>query len=354
MKMYLKKIKNSVRNFKVNPIDNLAVIIPALIVLTMVIGWIVAFIMFIVDGGYLKQITQIRLSGFGFDGVKKSLTNGTIHILYGSFVGTIVKVLLCSQSIIILISFFKKATKVKRVIMIIDLVIAGIIIVGILLLIWLYIGKIRLSDSQIISLINFLNGIDKQKKQLFLIVLVVVVVAIVISALVLILTSESKWMFKDGSLAALSFLLFPLALLLVENIIPLIVGALFLAIIACVIWLILYLVASGGLSSGEGASSASSSSVSSSSGYSSYSGTSSKKQADAVKMKDKNCEYVDLGFLGMKLYRVRGILHDYVERDNGVGTGEVCSLDDLRKGNFHIYDKATGKEIKECDIPWRN
>lgn len=80
----------------------------------------------------------------------------------------------------------------------------------------------------------------------------------------------------------------------------------------------------------------------------------SKNNETESEKNNKNFEYVDRGLLGFRLYRVHGITYDYVERDNGVGTGEVCSLYGLRKGNFHIYDKATGKVITENEIPWRN
>ena len=67
----------------------------------------------------------------------------------------------------------------------------------------------------------------------------------------------------------------------------------------------------------------------------------------------ENCKYIYLGILGFKIYRVHGLMGDYVVRDKGVACGRICYIYDLRKGRFHIYDKSTGEKIKEGDIPWR-
>ena len=72
-------------------------------------------------------------------------------------------------------------------------------------------------------------------------------------------------------------------------------------------------------------------------------------------MNSKNCVYItDYNrILGIKLYKVHGVLHDYIEVYNGVGRSEVCSLDDFESGRFHIYEKETGREIMPTEIRWR-
>ena len=72
-------------------------------------------------------------------------------------------------------------------------------------------------------------------------------------------------------------------------------------------------------------------------------------------VREKDCAYIP-NFnktSGLKLYKVKGFTHDYIENDNGVASSEICDLDSFRKGKFKIYESKTMREIKENEIPWR-
>ena len=55
---------------------------------------------------------------------------------------------------------------------------------------------------------------------------------------------------------------------------------------------------------------------------------------------------------GFKLWKIHGVMHDYIASDNGLTTREICSLEMFEKGKFHIYESESGKEIKSSQIPW--
>ena len=63
---------------------------------------------------------------------------------------------------------------------------------------------------------------------------------------------------------------------------------------------------------------------------------------------EDTCAYV-LGFnrtLGFKLWKVHGILHDYIAGDNGAGTREIGSLEMFEKGKYHIYESESEKRLR--------
>jgi hypothetical protein len=332
MKSYLQKTKYAINNFKGDIVNNLAVIIPSLVILTMTIGWIVAFMIFVVSGGYSSQIVMIKSNGFSFDAVSAAFTNGTVHILYGKIVNLIVGALLCAQVALFLRSFLKESTKIRRITMIIDLVIMGFFAVGTVFLGLIYTRKIELFEKQTL-ISSIMDGSAGQGIRIVLLAVTVITIAVVISLIILILKATDKWILGHGSLAALlAYTVLPLLLLFVENVIPLIAGILLLLAIGAVIWFIFM-------------------SATDSERESFPASTDRKNSKPEKKTTEKNFEYVDLGVC--KLYKVHGALHDYVERDNRLTTGRVCYLHNLRNGKFQIYDKATGKMISEGEIPWR-
>lgn len=347
---YFNRLKDkcswAVENFRQNPLDNLAVIIPVLAGITAIIGVVVAYILFIVNRGYAEQIDVIKLHGI--DGISEAFTYGTTYIIYGNIVGNIIKLFLGVEIIVMLVAYFIKESKAKKILMIIDLVLlvcwCGIAI----LLDAIFTRKIELTKEQENKILEALDIIKMQSTRQIFDMLTVLVVVIIVLFIVLVLISKSRWMLGYAVKATLfSFVGLPLILLFLENVIPMIAGIVALSFLCVVILIIFMSVVSGEETSGN--SSPSDSSATSPSNF-----YSSPKSKEKKKEHEKNCEYIELGFLGFKIYRVHGVMHDYVERDNGVATAEICSLDDLRKGRFHIYDKATGKEIRENEIPWRH
>lgn len=326
MKSYLQKLKYSIGGFNADVLNYLAIVIPVLIVLSMAISWIVAFAIFITSEGYSSQIEMMKLNGFSFDAIGAAFTSGTVGILYGKVVTLIIGVLLLAQIGLFVRSFFNESTKTQRIVMVVDLSIVGLSIVGAILL-----------DLYTNVIASAMNGSGGQGIRMSLLTISVLTIAAAISLLIFIVKSKDKWILGYVSLSAiLAWTAFPLLLLLVENIVPLIAGIFFLLLFCAVIWFICASVADGGSSSAPTST-----------------GRKNEPKKKNPEPETKTCEYVDRGFLGFKIFRVHGVMHDYVERDNGVGTGRICYLKNLRNGSFHIYDQATGKPITENEIPWR-
>lgn len=72
------------------------------------------------------------------------------------------------------------------------------------------------------------------------------------------------------------------------------------------------------------------------------------------KRKEKIAAYItDLNCIGgIKLYKTHGVMNDYIMLDNGVVTRNICRLSEFEKGEFHIYDRRTGREVTSAEIEW--
>lgn len=340
----MEKVVNAVKSFRKNPIDSIGIMVPVLVGLTALIGFITAYITFFVNGGYTEQIELIKTNGI--DGINKAFTGGTIYIIYSGIILGIISVLLVVAFIMMMIAYFTRESKAKKIIMIVFIAFTALLGGIILLIDAIYEGKVEPVTEQGISILELL---DNSNMPMIILVIAVLALLLVVSIFMLLFTAKSGWMVKHNIKAALtSFVGLPLFLLFLENIVPLFAGIIVLAVIGGLIYLIIKSVSS---SAGSGGG------VSSSSGESSsgHSKNSLDKSKGDDKKNDKNCVYVDLGILGGKLYKMHGLIDpDYVGYNgSGLAISYICSLDDLRKGRFHIYDKATGKEIKESDIPWR-
>ena len=233
-----RKFEGTIKSFKDNPIENLGVLLPTLSVLTAIIGFIVAYILFIVQGGYATQVNVIKADGMRV--ISNAFTSGTTSIIYGNIVGTIIKLLFILEFVLMLGFFFIKVHIVKRVIMIVDLALTSLLSVAVVIFNGIYTGQIKLTEGQEIKFTNVFNKLHSQSDKTFFIVLTVICVLIIVSFLVLVLTSESKWMLGYNCLAGIiSFAIIPLILLLLENIIPLLAEIVVLAILGMIFWFIL-------------------------------------------------------------------------------------------------------------------
>lgn len=79
----------------------------------------------------------------------------------------------------------------------------------------------------------------------------------------------------------------------------------------------------------------------------------SKRKKDELVIEETRAYIPDLNrTFGFKLWKVHGMMNDYIASDNGITTREICSLEWFEKGKFHIYESESGREIKSSEIPW--
>ena len=158
---------------------------------------------------------------------------------------------------------------------------------------------------------------------------------------------------------AFSMILVALVLLFLQNVVPLLSGVLAVVLMVAII-VICFVTFIGGLTEGGGEA-AQAKSVRNESGSSpkrekaaAYSNMKGERKMTEKESKIRRVYVTDLNDIGgCELYRVHGMLKDYIVRYNGVAEGKICTVEEFQSGKVHIYDKATGREISGAEIPWK-
>jgi len=363
VKNIFERVKESISDFTSDPINNLGFLIPVLIGLITFISGVVNYIKFIVAGGYSSQISATKEFGI-FDGYDQKFTTGTVGLITSGIVGKILLGLVLVEFVLLMINYFRTSGKAKRIVMIVDLVILAIQTILTTTIFWIAIGNLVISEEAAYEALKPLDGISINPKPILITYAVLTLAALICFLVLVLITRDCRWMIGYSAVAlAISYIAIPLVFLFLQNVIPLATGVAALAIIAAVIFIGFKVALSGG---SEGGSTSSGSSTSSTGGSwsSSYNekkvntgnlserGESKRKKGELVI--EETCAYVpDFNrTLGFKLWKVHGMMHDYIASDNGFTTREICSLEWYEKGKFHIYESESGREIKSGEIPW--
>lgn len=328
----LQKVKLFVESIKSKTLN----VTPVLIIGTSIVTFIVALIMFIASGGFTRQYHSIKKFGLDIDKIKSQLTTGTVPMLYSTPVLIILGILIGMFFIYWLFCYFKQAKKYQKVAIVISLVLIGISILSDILI-------------QILNNLRFVrneNGfflpIDRYpflaNKKIMIPIWSAILIAFVIGIVMFCIMSYNSDIWNQFTFFIksniLAFGAIPLLLLIIENAVPLFFIFIILLIVG-IVFFVMCFGASGGGNTDDGK-------------YQSDYSTGNSNQYDNTK-----CEYIDSRFLGIKVFKVHGITHDYIERDNGIVTAEICSLRDLENGNYRIYDERTKRQITAHQIPWR-
>lgn len=343
----LKEKKNelvcAIKSFTEEPIENLGRIIPFLVVVIGVVVFLIAYISFIVKGGYANQIKIVSEKGIFY--AWKGFTSGTSKIVMHKLVSRMIYLLCGIQFILLTIVSFKEAAKWKKIFM--TVVLSLIALLGIATLVFWGIGTyfIPISEELAIILKDMYNSLDLR---LCFIIYVLSWAVLSITFAVLLLTNRFRWMmgYIIKTVAGV-YILVPLVLLLLENVIPLVLVIIALVVVMVIVISVCW-VGSGHTVDLK----------SSNSDKKSYLGNNTrvkqemkKKEMEEKQKKEdeKNTRILDWG---VKAYKVHGIQHDYIATDNGVTVGEYCSLDEFRKGKKKLKDK-NGKILTEEDLVWK-
>lgn len=318
---------HSIKNFKTNPLDSMGQLIPVTIVLINFIVFNVAYINFIVSGTYMTQTDLIINRGR----LKEAFSFGTLNFFIGKINLIIVSVLVIVDYVIMMIVFVKRETKLKRIFALADMIVMGISLL-----------LIPLTIKTGNAIFGLIFGIA------------------LVGFIILVMYLENKWFVRNWAVAlGIAYVVLPALLLFLENVVPVVAGAVVILLGALMIALILGALILGVkimfwfgkiidfFFDGSGGSSGAS--------YSNRWEDTDKGDKNKSTERRNDCIYITdyNGAGGNKLYKVRGTMHDYVELENVWVTREICSLQMLRNGKFHIYDEKTKREIKESEIPWR-
>lgn len=355
---FIGRIKTSIQTFTSNPLNNGGFLIPVAIGVLAVLSGIVNYIRFIVTGGYTNQVRLTKEVGL-FSGYEDKFTTGTTGMITAGIIGKIVLGLLCLEMIFIMIGYFRDKRKVKRMAMIITVAVFVVQMVVFCITFGVWFKSLALEENiAAYGIIPLLKVTEGKFRNLFIVYGIVLAVAFVSFCVLLLISDQCRWMLGYTTLAmVVAKIIVPLVFLFLQNVIPLVTGvvALVLMAVAVVVGAIVFL---GILSSGADNAGASQSvgKVEKKDNTKSY--ASEKKEIKNMsedQTKKDNCAYItDLNaILGIKLYKVHGMVHDYIALDNMVVTREVCSIEALEKGRFHIYDQRTGREVHSSEIPWQ-
>lgn len=309
-------------------------ITPKLIIATSAITFAVALIIFIVSGGFTSQVHYLKKNGMSLNNLESQLTTGNVHIFYSVPVLIILGILIGIFFIYWLIIYFKQSKKYKKVLMIISLTLIGISCLTCIIIEILCNLRIVRDENGFVLPNDSYSFLSNEKIMQSIVIVTLITFIIGVIMFFILSHSSSYWdeffFFLVTVILALGAL--PLLLLIIQNAVPLFLIFIFLLIVGVVLSIILLGTLGGGSANDNEYNS----------------GKNGSKFSEK-----KNYEYIDSGLLGIKVFKVHGLTHDYIERDNGIATAEICSLSDLENGNYHIYDKRTNRKVTASQIPWR-
>lgn len=218
-------IMKALKNMRKQPLKSLAQIFPLMMVLTSLIGFIVAIVIFIVSGGYSEQIAKIKDDLLG--GMLEGFTFGTVEILISGIVPTIIFIIFFAEITILVILYFNSEDKVKKIIVSVCLGIGSIFFLGAGFILAVGFGLISSEKSEriLMELLVSLDGMKKDSLVTGLIIIALIGVISLIVFIILMFVSQNRWIIKHSACALLiTYIIFPLTLILVENIIPMFIG----------------------------------------------------------------------------------------------------------------------------------
>ncbi len=355
IKRIFERTKDSVINFRADIIHNLGYLITVCIMLLSFFREVILYIEFIVKGGYTEQIRTIMKNG-GFDGFDKKITSDASVMIYSDVAGKIILSLVCIDVLIMMICYFRTSGKAKKIIMIVDLVLLAIQIVFTIVVFWIAVANVIIRKQNADELLKSLEGTSIHLSIVAISYIVLTIVSISTFLVLILITKDSRRIIGNLALAlAVSYIGFPLVLYLLENAIPLLIKIVKLILVICIFFVLINMVRAAGSGGGkESSSSGSNSGGRTRAAAGNLSKKGEKKRQMKQRVVEENCAYIPYynKFLGFKLWKIHGWMHDYIASDNGAATREICSLEEFEKGEFHIYESESGREIKSNEIPW--
>lgn len=190
------RTKESVNNFKEDPINNLGFLIPVAIALISLGSGIVTYIMYIFNGGYTVQINAAKKYGW-FGGYSEKFTSGTTGMITSGIIGKILLLLIGIEFVVMMINYFKHNEKGKRVVMIVDL---SFLVIQVILIMNIFMASIGvLVIGSIITQISKLFGEIAITPQTVAWGYAIIVMVAIITFIVLILTKLGVYRYtSDG------------------------------------------------------------------------------------------------------------------------------------------------------------
>lgn len=348
-KMKKDRIKSmlDIQKWKQASMEDLANNIPVVMMVAAMIAGVIAYLVYIVNGGYPAQIAAIKEYGFIST---DTFTAGTTGLAFGGIAGSVILLLLAAELVVLSLDYCGICKGWKKTALIASGVLILVQIAAAFVLLWIRIGRVTVEPNAVRALIfNFPEVIMYVKPVGITYTILTVGALLVFFGLLLAEAGSRGMVILTAEAMIFAKIVVPLVVWILENILALgaaVIGCIFLFVVILGIGKLLL---DGLVGAGE------------SSGHSeSRSEKRSEPKLDnrTPREKDKNpnhhyiANYQEMG--GIKLYKVHNSMGNYVELDNGVVSRKVCSLADAEKGKHRFYRENSGKEIRVSDIPWKN
>lgn len=310
------KTSYAIKDFHSDPIQNLAIILPAAACTISLVRSVVQYVRFLLSGGYTEQFEVSVKSGmFIADRLGSSLNDaGPIELCIGFC--------LAVGFILLVICYWRKVNLQKRIFMAIAISLVGISAVGLFLFNAIYNGRIPIPPAG--SLERLI--VDKGGSVLHVFTALLALSVLLVCILIFITESRGLLAFVFKAIL-LSSILIPLLFWVIENIVILVRTAIYLLIFAVVGGVGLFILVGSIASDGGGTSSAPVSKQSKSSSQPTTAKIPERRFSGNVRF------YVDEGEYSILVPAGKCIFAD-TALDKHI---YVCTLKDYKNGKFHIY-----------------
>ena len=142
-----------IQEWKQMSMEDLANHIPVVIMATAMIAGVIAYIMYIVNGGYLAQIAGIKEYGFIST---DTFTAGTTGLVFGGIAGNIILLLLIAELVVLSLNYCGICKGGKKTALIASGILILVQIAAAFVLLWIRIGRVTVEPNAVRALIfNF-------------------------------------------------------------------------------------------------------------------------------------------------------------------------------------------------------
>lgn len=249
IKSVYEDLVDKIRGFRSDPVESLGFIIPYAIGLSALLVGIIAYIIFIVNGGYTAQIAAVEEYGI-FAGYDKKFTVGTTGMIFSGVGGIIIAALVALEFILIMTYYFIQGF--LPIVMGVDL---GLITIQTITTVYLINKTIGVFPRSYLEMRWVFEPFAEVGiiPEVALVVYGVIAVALIITFVFLLFQiDECKSMVVYSAVSlVISYGAIPLLLLFLQNIIPLVTGLLALIIIVVVVVVLFYFISLGGNSGSD-------------------------------------------------------------------------------------------------------
>lgn len=147
------KFMLDIQKWKQMSMEDLANHIPVVIMATAMIAGVIAYIMYIVNGGYLAQIAAIKEYGFIST---DTFTAGTTGLVFGGIAGNIILLLLIAELVVLSLNYCGICKGGKKTALIASGILILVQIAAAFVLLWIRIGRVTVEPNAVRALIfNF-------------------------------------------------------------------------------------------------------------------------------------------------------------------------------------------------------